>query len=90
MITLYTKPACPYCVTAKAWLDRHGFPYRTVDIAEDAAAKAFVLAEGHTTVPQIYWADRLLVAGGAAGLTALTPEALAMRIATLARVPEVS
>lgn len=89
MITLYTQPNCPYCVKAKNWLDQHGFPYRTVDIAADAAARAFVKAR-HDTVPQIYWNDRLLVAGGCAGLTALTVEALAARIATVTRVPEIS
>jgi glutaredoxin len=81
MITVYTKPDCPYCVKAKVWLDRHGFDHETVDITRDAGQRQFLLDAGHRTVPQLYVGDRLLVEGGYDGLNALSPEDVRRRIA---------
>lgn len=74
MITLYTKPACPYCVSAKTWLTNNGFAFKEVDITADAAAYTLMKANGHRTVPQIYFNGELLVNGGFDGLKSHTPE----------------
>lgn len=55
---LYTKPNCPYCVKAKALLEKHGISY----VERDAVAEREQLIERVTndtgnaprTVPQIY------------------------------------
>src|ERR1700748_2511863 len=70
MLTLYTLPHCGHCLAAKQWLDGHGFSYHTIDAMDDPAALAFLRAEGHRTVPQIY-IDGTLLEGGAAGLRAV-------------------
>ena len=59
-ITIYSQPGCMFCVRAKLLLQ--GFAIRSVekDISVDAQAKAFVRANGHTTVPQLYVGDKLL------------------------------
>lgn len=83
MINLYSKPNCPYCVLAKNWLDKNGFDYTVIDIAEDPKAADFLVDSGYRTVPQIFWNDRLLVPGGSDGLHAMTPVSLATKIATM-------
>jgi glutaredoxin 3 len=34
-IRLFTKPGCPYCVDAKAWLEQNGCPFEALDITKD-------------------------------------------------------
>lgn len=55
--TVYGRPNCIFCDKAKALLDKKGAEYAYIDIYQDVAAKAFVLGEGHTQVPQIYIKD---------------------------------
>jgi glutaredoxin 3 len=82
MITLYSKPSCPYCVQAKNFLDQHGLAYTAVDVTQDAAALRFIKEErGHTTVPQLYVGATLLVEGGYTGLRDLGIDALRERLA---------
>ncbi len=35
---LYVKAGCPWCVEALAYVDKHGLPYRKVDVLRDPAA----------------------------------------------------
>ena len=74
MITVYSKNNCAFCVQAKNLLASKGVEYTEVKIDEDADARAFVLGEGHRTVPQIYQDGRLLVEGGFQGLAKQSPE----------------
>jgi glutaredoxin-like protein NrdH len=83
LITLYSKPNCPHCVQAKAYLDRHAIDYRTVNVLEDAEALAFIKGRGHKTVPQIYVGENLLVEGGNSSLQALSPVDVRERVAAL-------
>ena len=73
MITLYSKPNCPYCDQAKAWLDKNEISYTVMDISKDAGAREFLVNSGHKTVPQIYLGSRLLVEGGFSGLSKRDP-----------------
>ena len=68
MITVYSKKHCPFCDQAKNLLQLKGVEFEEVKIDEDSEAREFVLGEGHRTVPQIYQAGKLLVAGGFQGL----------------------
>jgi len=74
MITLYSKPNCPYCVMAKQYLEKHEFEFEVIDITENAEAREFLMYQGHRTMPQIYHNGKLLVEGGGMGLTRLQPE----------------
>ncbi len=54
-VTLYTTRVCPYCVRAKALLDRRGIPYREIDVSDDAETRAWLVQRtGLRTVPQIF------------------------------------
>ena len=68
MITLYTKDACPYCDGAKSLLKSWNEDFTEVDIMEEGV-RDFLIAEGHKTMPQIYFEGKLLVAGGYTGLS---------------------
>lgn len=76
MLTLYTKPNCPYCDRAKIWLEKNGIAYSTVNVLEDTSALEFIKSQGHKTVPQIYFNNELLVEGGYTGLSKQDPETI--------------
>ena len=71
MITLYTKDSCPYCDGAKQLLKSWGEDYAEVDIMQEGV-RDFLIAEGHKTMPQIYYNNKLLVEGGYTGLSKLS------------------
>jgi glutaredoxin len=81
MITLYSKPACPYCERAKIWLEKNDIAYAIVNVLEDSRALEFIKSKGHKTVPQIYKGETLLVEGGYDGLKKTNPEILRERLA---------
>lgn len=76
MITVYSKPNCPYCDRTKIWLEQNSIAYQIVDVFEDANALEFIKSKGHKTVPQIYFNGSVLVEGGYTGLVKQDPEAL--------------
>jgi glutaredoxin len=81
MITIYTKPQCPYCDRAKNYLKQNNFEFCEINVMEDSNALRFIREEkGHKTVPQIYYDDRLLVEGGYGGLAKLSPLELTKRV----------
>lgn len=80
MITLYTKPHCPYCEQAKAWFNKNGIQYKTVDVTQDDLALNMLKEEGHKTVPQIYLYGELFVEGGYTGLSKQDPAVLKEQI----------
>jgi glutaredoxin 3 len=57
-ITIYTTTTCPYCVRAKALLDRKGATYREIS-AEDPSIREEMIqkAGGRKTVPQLFIGD---------------------------------
>ena len=72
MIILYSKTVCPYCVNAKNYLKSKGIEFREINIEQDAEAREFIVSEGHRTVPQIYYAGKLLIEGGWTGLSKMS------------------
>lgn len=69
-VKVYTKKNCPYCVRAKALLDRKGVAYEEIDAEHDDALRAWLVeATGQRTVPQIFVGDRSL--GGFSDIDAL-------------------
>jgi len=75
MIKIYSKTTCPFCDQAKQLLETYGFKYEAVNIETDADARAFVLGEGHRSVPQIYINNKLLE-GGFTGLKNAGPDGI--------------
>lgn len=76
MLTVYSKNHCPFCDQAKALLNSKSIPFTEVKIDEDADARAFIVGEGHRTVPQIYKDGVLFVSGGFNGLRQLNEDQL--------------
>jgi glutaredoxin len=76
MITVYSKPNCPYCDRTKIWLENNDLPYQTINVFEDTTALEFIKSQGHKTVPQIYFNGTILVEGGYTGLIKQDPTSL--------------
>ncbi|MFN7226978.1 MAG: glutaredoxin 3 [Holosporales bacterium] len=55
-ITIYSKPACPYCDRAKLLFRQKGQTWTEINVQADPTQRAEMLAKagGRTTVPQIF------------------------------------
>ncbi|MFH0968692.1 MAG: FAD-dependent oxidoreductase [Methanobacteriota archaeon] len=61
-VTVYSTQNCPYCRLAKAFLDRYGVEYRSIDVGVDRkAAKEMVDLSGQYGVPVIKVDDEVIV-----------------------------
>ncbi len=61
-VTVYSTQNCPYCRLAKAFLDRYGVEYRSIDVGVDRkAAKEMVEKSGQYGVPVITVDDEVIV-----------------------------
>lgn len=71
MLTVYSKPSCPFCVRAKNYLQSKNIQFNEIDVTQDKESLAFIKARGHRTVPQLYMNGELFVEGGYEGLVNL-------------------
>ena len=58
-IDIYTTEVCPYCVRAKALLDRKGAQYKEIRVDGDSELRTKMMdrSGGAKTVPQIFIGD---------------------------------
>lgn len=69
-VLIYSKKSCPFCVRAKALLDRKGVPYEEIDAEGNDELRVWLAeASGQKTVPQIFVDGRPL--GGFSDIDAL-------------------
>ena len=70
-VVLYTKPGCPYYISAMMLLKKKGVDYQEVVASNDPQLKAEMTAKsgGRATFPQIFIGDRHI--GGSDDLHAL-------------------
>jgi len=69
-IEVYTTTFCPYCVRAKALLDRKHVAYTEIDCSDDDERRMWLMEHsGRKTVPQIFIDD--VAVGGSDDLHAL-------------------
>jgi glutaredoxin 3 len=70
-VEIYTTAWCPYCARARALLDRKGVRYTAIDIEEEPARRAEMIARarGGRSVPQIFINDEHV--GGCDDIVAL-------------------
>lgn len=73
MITVYTKNNCPFCDRAKALLESRGVAFETINVEEQPEARAFLVDNGHRSVPQIY-RDGQHIPGGFQGLAGMSED----------------
>jgi glutaredoxin 3 len=72
-IQVYSKKNCPFCVRAKALLDRKGIAYEIIDAEGNDELRTWLAeASGQKTVPQIFVDGRPL--GGFTDIDALDRE----------------
>lgn len=83
MLTVYSKAACAYCVSAKNFLLAKNIPFEEIDIEHSDVARQLLLEHGHRTVPQIYLQHKLFVQGGFQGLSTMTEHDIRARIKLL-------
>lgn len=61
-VTVYSTQNCPYCRMAKAFLEKHGVPYESIDVGADIeAAKKMIDLSGQRGVPVIIIDDEVIV-----------------------------
>ena len=61
-VTVYSTQYCQYCRMAKAFLDKHGVPYESIDVGSDSdAAEKMVALSGQRGVPVIVVDDEVIV-----------------------------
>ncbi|MCK6557364.1 glutaredoxin 3 [Candidatus Binatia bacterium] len=54
-VVVYTTEYCPYCVRAKALLERKGVAFEEIDVGNDEALREhMVRTSGRRTVPQVF------------------------------------
>lgn len=55
-VEIYTTRYCPYCISAKALLNRKNVQFTEIDVSGDPAGRAKMVerANGGMTVPQIF------------------------------------
>jgi len=57
-VIVYTTNHCPYCLRAKALLDRKGVSYEEIRVDEDPKQRDIMIEKtGRRTVPQIFIND---------------------------------
>ena len=72
-IRIYTTPICPYCVRAKALLNKKGASFEEIDVLMDRGAREEMERKsGRRSVPQIFIGD--VHVGGSDDLHALERE----------------
>lgn len=52
-VVVYSSNTCPYCVTAKEYLQEKGVSYTEKNIQEDSEARKELMDKGHMGVPVI-------------------------------------
>ncbi len=69
-VTIYIKPACPFCRKALVVLKRHNVEPKVIDLtAQPERKQEMVKKTGRTSVPQIFFGDEHI--GGCDDLVAL-------------------
>jgi len=80
-VTVYSTKNCPYCRMAKAFLEKYGVPYDSIDVGADAeAAQKMVDLSGQRGVPVIMVGDEVIVGFDAQRLNELFGETIADEI----------
>jgi alkyl hydroperoxide reductase subunit F len=75
-VTVYSTQYCQYCRMAKAFLDKHGVPYESIDVGEDqASAQKMIELSGQRGVPVIVIDDEVIVGFDSQRLNELFGEA---------------
>ena len=53
-VSIFTKPGCPYCASAKEILTEHGMAYEEISVGHDTSLRSVRAITGMETVPQVF------------------------------------
>lgn len=80
-VTMYSTKVCPFCVRAKALLQRRSISFTEVDVSDDDDKRAWLVkATGRRTVPQIFIGEEAI--GGCDELHTLDAKGLLLALAS--------
>ena len=78
---MYSTKVCPFCVRAKALLQRRSISFTEVDVSDDDDKRAWLVkATGRRTVPQIFIGEEAI--GGCDELHTLDAKGLLLALAS--------
>lgn len=60
VVSLFTKPGCPFCARAKAILQEQGLDYEEIVLGKDATTRSLLAMTGAATVPQVFIDGKLI------------------------------
>jgi len=61
LLKLYVKTWCPWCITGKQYLKKHGYQYEEIDVNRDPAAyDEMIRLSGQTYAPTLVVEDKVL------------------------------
>jgi glutathione-dependent peroxiredoxin len=53
-ITIFTKPGCPFCATAKSMLKEAGLAYEEISLGHGITSRTLNAVAGAGTAPQVF------------------------------------
>lgn len=59
-IKVYTKGGCPFCTSAKEWLDERSLEYEVIDVSDDTERAKVYEETGMKSVPIIFFGDDMI------------------------------
>lgn len=63
MIRVFSTPTCPYCVTLKEFLKKHGFAFEDINVATDAQAREEMITKSQQMGVPVVEIDGQIVIG---------------------------
>jgi len=63
MIRVFSTPSCPYCVTLKAFLKKHGFTFEDINVATDAKAREEMIQKSQQMGVPVVEIDGQIIVG---------------------------
>ncbi len=57
VLTVYSKPNCPFCVKIKEFLKEKGIFFIEVDVSSSKVHRDYIISKGLKTVPQLFEGD---------------------------------
>ncbi|KKT17686.1 MAG: NrdH-redoxin [Candidatus Nealsonbacteria bacterium RIFCSPHIGHO2_01_FULL_43_31] len=62
-IRIFSTPSCPYCVTLKEFLKKHGFEFEDLNVGTDARAREEMIAKSQQMGVPVVEIDGQIIIG---------------------------
>ena len=81
-LTIYSKPNCVYCTSAKDYLKQLEIPFTEVDVIDNQEKLDWLRNQGFKQLPVIFAGDDLLAPGGWSTLKTMRKHEILERLNT--------